>query len=171
MTTSSHQSVMLAQNLTCEALVDGQLCNVKSWSVEGWVQDSQSGLQDLRVDIEGDKDFQKKEISPGEIGKVSFTLSSNCCNIKAEIVAIDDKGNRGVCKIDVVEFKTDPPSDKIDKDEIRKKMIGDYKEFERKLELGKSVYEILQEGRFRKETISKEFKDALDVYTKMVLSP
>ena len=72
--------------------------------MQGWVQDSESGLQSLRVDSQEETDFINEDFLLGFPGNVSFSVVSVCCNRKTEVVALDQKGNAGSCSVDLEGF-------------------------------------------------------------------
>ena len=96
-------SCQLSRAPSCKDVAEEE-CELSSWNAEGWVQDSESGLQSLRIDSTADVDFSSEEFSPGFHGNVSFSASSSCCIREAKVVAIDQKGNAGFCNINLGGF-------------------------------------------------------------------
>ena len=53
---------------------------------------------------------------------------------------------------------------KINKEEVEKTLLYQQEEFKRKLELGKNIYEIINENEIERAALSKDKVEALGIY-------
>jgi hypothetical protein len=102
--------------------------------------------------------------------KLAFTFQTNeemCRDLVHEIVnnvfELEEESSGIKRKHEEVEFEARTT---IDEEELRKSALKINKEYEEKIELGKALYKILNEGVVQEESFPPEWQKALDLYLK-----
>ncbi|XP_042239447.1 uncharacterized protein LOC121877687 [Homarus americanus] len=88
-------------NLTdCGDYLYNGVCSKKNWVSESILQDTDSGLYQVRANPET-ASMDVIGFTPGTRDQVQVTYASHCCNTEVEVIGVDGQGNVGKCLINM----------------------------------------------------------------------